>query len=73
MTQENQLLDEDKEMEQVASADEIEALFVQGAAGMVYEDGRLTLTGIAPTTLMFADRPQRVTGHVPTEEFWTPG
>jgi hypothetical protein len=37
--------------------------------GMAYADGRLTLTGIAPTTLMFADRPQRVTGHVPSEEF----
>jgi hypothetical protein len=68
MTQENQM-SEDEAMEQVASADEIEALFVQSAAGMAYENGRLTLLGVAPTTLMFADRPQRVTGHVPTEEF----
>jgi hypothetical protein len=68
MTQENQI-SEDEAMEQVAAADEIEALFVQSAKGMAYENGRLTLNGIAPTTLMFADRPQRVTGHVPTEEF----
>jgi hypothetical protein len=61
--------DEDKAMEQTAQADEVEALFVQSAAGMAYESGCLTLNGVAPTTLMFADRPQRVTGHVPTEEF----
>jgi hypothetical protein len=61
--------DEDNAMDQIAQADEIEALFVQSAAGMAYENGRLTLNGVAPTTLMFSDRPQRVTGHVPTEEF----
>ena len=61
--------DEDKAMNQVTQADEIEALFVQSAKGMAYEKGRLTLTGVSPTTLMFADRPQRVTGHIPSEEF----
>jgi hypothetical protein len=64
-----QMSDEDKAMDQVAQSDEIEALFVQSAEGMAYEDGRLTLNGVAPTTLMFSDRPQRVTGHIPTEEF----
>lgn len=59
----------DEEMEQIAAAEEIDALFAQSAAGMSYKDGRLTLNGIGPTTLMFSDRPQRVTGHVPTEEF----
>jgi hypothetical protein len=62
-------MSEDKEMDEIAQATEIEALFVQSAAGMAYENGRLILSGIAPTTLLFADRPQRVTGHVPTEEF----
>jgi hypothetical protein len=61
--------DDEKAMEEVAQADEVQALFVQSAMGMAYESGRLTLKGIAPTTLMFADRPQRVTGHVPSEEF----
>jgi hypothetical protein len=61
--------DEDNAMDQIAQVDEIEALFVQSAAGMAYENGRLTLNGVAPTTLMFSDRPQRLTGHVPTEEF----
>jgi hypothetical protein len=61
--------EDNMEMEEFANADEIEALFAQSAAGMSYQDGRLTLNGIAPTTLLFSDRPQRVTGHVPTEEF----
>jgi hypothetical protein len=68
MSQEDNM-SEDEVMEQVVLADEIEALYVQSAKGMVYADGRLVLEGIAPTTMMFADRPQRVTGHVPTEEF----
>ncbi len=50
-------------------AEEIEALFVQSAASMAYDNGRLTMNGVAPTTLLFSDRPDRVTGHVPTEEF----
>ena len=61
--------DDDKAMDQVAQADEIEALFVQSAQSMAYDSGRLTLNGVAPTTLMFSDRPERVTGHVPTDEF----
>ena len=48
---------------------EIEALYVQSARGMSYQDGRLTLEGIAPTTILFSDRPDRITGHIPSEEF----
>jgi len=48
---------------------EIEALYVQSAQGIAYQDGVLTLEGIAPTTIMFSDRPERITGHVPSEEF----
>jgi hypothetical protein len=51
-------------------ADEFEALYAQTAAGMAYEDGQLTLNGIGPTTLYFSDRPQRITGHVSTDEFF---
>jgi len=57
-------------------ADEIEALFVQTAHSMAYDDGSLTLSGLAPTTLMFSDRPDRVTAHVKSREFvdsWTEG
>lgn len=49
--------------------DEIEALFVQTSHGMSYADGVLTLHGLTPTALMFSDRPDRVTGHIPSGEF----
>lgn len=52
-----------------AEPHEIEALFVQTAGNMTYENGYLTLYGLTPTTLMFSDRPDRVTGHLPSEEF----
>jgi hypothetical protein len=53
-----------------AGAKEIEALYVQSAQGMAYEDGQLTLQGIGPTTIIFSDRPDRITGHVPSQEFF---
>ena len=56
--------------DQSTQSDEFEELYAQSAAGMTYADGQLTLNGIAPTTLYFSDRPQRITGHVPTEEFF---
>ena len=61
--------DDNKGINSIHEADEIEALFVQSAKGMAYEGGVLTLNGLAPTTLMFSDRPDRVTGHVPSDEF----
>ncbi len=60
---------EHKDVKSVMEADEIEALFVQTSHGMSYEDGRLSLQTTAPTTLFFSDRPDRVTGHISTEEF----
>ena len=48
---------------------EIEVLYVQSAHGMAYADGVLTLQGVAPTTLLFSDRPERITGHIPSEDF----
>lgn len=53
----------------IVQPDEIEALYVQTAHAMSYEDGKLTLHTLAPTTLFFSDRPDRVTGHISTEEF----
>ena len=52
---------------------EIEALFVQTADSMAYADGVLTLKGMAPTTLLFSDRPDRVTGRHFTSVFSTGG
>jgi hypothetical protein len=59
----------DAAYDNVASAKEIEALYVQNAAGAKYDGARLTLAGVGHTTLMFSDRPDRVVAHVPTKEF----
>lgn len=51
-------------------------LFVQSAAGMHYADGKLTLTGVSPVTVLFSDRPERIAGHMTTAEFipfWSEG
>ena len=58
-----------KDVKSVTEADEIEALFVQTSHGMTYGDGRLILHTLAPTTLFFSDRPDRVTGHISSQEF----
>jgi hypothetical protein len=59
----------DKDVKSVVAADEIEALFVQNAHSMSYDNGKLTLHTLAPTTLFFSDRPDRVTGHISSQEF----
>jgi len=51
-------------------------LFVQNARGVVYADGKLTLKGVNPVTVMFSDRPERVAGHMTTARFvpfWSEG
>ena len=64
-------MSEDKKAQDTGTqADEFEALYAQTAAGMAYEEGRLMLDGIGATTLYFSDRPQRITGHIPTDEFF---
>jgi hypothetical protein len=57
------------DIQPIVEADEIEALYVQTATGMSYANGKLTLHSLAPTTLFFSDRPDRVTGHVTSQEF----
>jgi hypothetical protein len=47
--------------------EEAEFLFVQSAASATLAEGVLTLNKIAPTTIFFTDRPQRIVGHVETE------
>lgn len=42
------------------------SLIVLNAAGATLKDGKLTLTGVAPNSIMFADRPVRAAGHVLT-------
>jgi len=44
-------------------------LFVQNAKAITYADGRLTLKGVSPATVMFSDRPERIAGHMATTRF----
>jgi len=48
---------------------EVEFLLVQNAEGVILNDGELRLIGVAPTTLYFSDRPDRIVGRVTTEEY----
>ena len=52
-----------------ASVEEIEEMFVQSAGAVAFRDSTLTLQGISPSVLWFADRPDREVGHVTCEEF----
>jgi hypothetical protein len=49
--------------------DELEEMFVQVAARSSYANGILTLSGVNPATLYFSDRPERVVGHLTTNQF----
>jgi hypothetical protein len=42
------------------------SLIVMNAAGATLDDNKLTLTGIAPSAIIFADRPTRAAGHALT-------
>jgi hypothetical protein len=51
------------------------SLIVMNAAGATMQGGKLTLTGIAPNSIVFADRPHRAAGHDLTSrllEEWAP-
>lgn len=47
----------------------VEEMLVQLASGVRCTPGSLTLEGVVPSTLYFSDRPERVVGHVTTEQF----
>ena len=49
--------------------EDIEALFAQTAREMTTDGDKVTFHGLAPATLFFADRPQRVVGHLTTQQF----
>lgn len=51
-------------------------LFVQNATSITYVDGKLTLKGVNPVTVMFTDRPVRAAEHMMTKNFipfWSEG
>ena len=47
----------------------VNLLFVQSAHGAELSNGVLRLKTVSPATILFSDRPDRVTGHEPTEDF----
>jgi len=49
--------------------EEIESLFVQTAHGLTSRGNTITLKGVSPSTLYFADRPQREVGHMSSRHF----
>jgi hypothetical protein len=54
----------------------VNLLFVQSAHGAKLSNRSLRLKTVNPATLLFSDRPDRVTGHEPTEDFvddWNKG
>ena len=51
------------------SEDMVNMLFVQSAHGAELANGKLRLTGVNPSTIFFSDRPERIAGHEPTEDF----
>jgi hypothetical protein len=54
----------------------VQYLFVQHAHAFSSQGNSLTLHGVAPATLYFSDRPERIAGHGTTEEMvrtWSEG
>jgi hypothetical protein len=57
-------------------ADMVPSLFVMNARGASLQGQTLTLTGIGPNSIVFADRPVRAAGHLLTAhllEEWSAG
>ncbi len=51
-------------------------LFVQNAQAVTFDGHTMTLQGVTPQTVMFTDRPQRMSGDISTTAFtktWTEG
>ena len=62
--------------DEASEAPEIQEMFVQVAHGATRADNQLILEAVAPSTLYFADRPDRVVGHLSTRSFvdrWSEG
>jgi hypothetical protein len=62
-------IDDLNQMHDGVHPDDVEYMFAQTATGVSVADGRVTLSGVSSTTLFFSDRPYRLTGHIPTDEF----
>jgi hypothetical protein len=58
-----------KPIGQVAQTGPVPSLFVLNARGAALADGKLTLTGASPNSIVFADRPVRAAGNIETAQF----
>ena len=58
-----------KAIGQVTQTGPVASLFVLNARGATLADGKLTLTGVSPSSIAFADRPVRAAGHIETAQF----
>jgi hypothetical protein len=65
----NEETDDLDELHNGVQPDDVEYMFAQTARGVTISDGRITLTGVSHSTLFFSDRPYRLTGHIPTDDF----
>ena len=59
----------EKAIGQVTQTGPVASLFVLNARGATLADGKLTLTGVPLSSIVFADRPVRAAGHVETAQF----
>jgi hypothetical protein len=58
-----------------AKPEVVPSLIVMNSQGATLQGGKLTLTGVAPNVIIFADRPVRSAGHALTKHFleeWDP-
>ena len=65
-----------KAIGQVSQTGPVPSLFVVNADGATLADGKLTLTGVSPNSIVFSDRPVRSAGHLETKQFietWSQG
>jgi hypothetical protein len=46
-------------------ADAISFRFMQSANGVKFKEGTMTLKDVSPSTIFFADRPERMAGYIP--------
>src|SRR5262249_8761296 len=61
---------------QASATQKVEFLFVQNAKDVSFENGTMTLHGVNPVTVCFADRPERIAGHMATSKIipmWNEG
>jgi hypothetical protein len=51
-----------------SATQKVEFLFVQNAKDVTFQNGTMTMHGVNPVTVCFADRPERIAGHMPTDK-----